>query len=71
MPGSLQQTGQCRVAAYPTGTDARVASGAYRWVGEGGRDPLGVFGGDTIAAPIQLFTSLLEGGVAVNFSKPA
>ncbi len=51
-------------------SDARVAIGAYRWVGEGGRDPLGVLVGDTLPAPFQLGTSFLEGGVALDFGTP-
>ncbi len=70
MRGSLKQTGQCRVAAHPPDTDVRVASGAYRWVGEAGRDPLGVLLGDMFESPIQVGTSLLEGGVALDFGTP-
>jgi hypothetical protein len=47
-----------------------MASGAYRWVSEGGRDPLGVFGGDILRVPFQLGTFLLEGGEALNFGTP-
>jgi hypothetical protein len=43
---------------------------AYRWVGEGRRNPLGVLGGDILRAPIQLGTSLLEGGAALGFGTP-
>ncbi len=42
----------------------------YRWLAEGGRDPLGILVIDSHQAPIQFVSSLLEGSVARGFGKP-
>ncbi len=46
---------------------------AYRWVGEGGRDPRGDFVGDTRQQQLGNLSeqrNLLEGGVDLGFGTP-